>query len=241
METLAFKLLIPTILIVLSLFLGLYITNQLFTFKFDLRDVFEQTPTTPPQMNLKLNGVDGDWAIIGFLADKEAESALMTQKSIEDIKQQLDKHEIEKWEFLTKVPATFLKFNLYIYNSLQSPNNSKKVSILEVTHPNGGTSSLLPGENKVVGKDFLFKELGDVVGTIRMKLKYSNGQYMAFYDKDGKFVPQSTGQLVLGLSLQSQLLIIGGSLLFLVAIFVFLKQLILSSKDVREILSYFRS
>ena len=244
METLAFKLLIPAILIALSFLLGMFLT-KVYTLRIDLPKAFQTNPAPPPTIGIKLNGVDGDSADIGFNFPQNAtgsEKLKITDKNVEEIKAALSAAEFEKWDTMTKLPSAFFTFDLLIYSSPIAPNNGKKDTKFQATTLGGKDIQIFPGQTVRIGEGFKFQNLDEMLSRMQLTL-ISTGTpiYQVFYDKNGNFVPQSTGTLIIRPSSFSQILINAASLALIVALFSLLKTLVLSGKDVKNFIEHFSS
>lgn len=242
-ELLTFKILVPLLLITVSVLFALHLSS-FFNLRIDLTKAFDVTSHPEPALRVPIAGAAGDraWVNLNF-PDEEARSfevAIMSRSSSEEIRNQLNAVELEKWDFLSRLPSALIKFNVYVYSDPVSPNNGKLGQTFKVKRPNSKDVVLVAGESVLVASNFKFNELLDVIKDIELHLE-SPMMSTTFEDNKGRIVPQTTGSLYIRASLVSQLYILMASLGVVIALFSAVKTLLLSAKDVRELISHFSS
>lgn len=245
---LAYKILVPIVLILVPALVIAWCLSSLFSLKLDFTQAFkpETSPVPDPDnggVSLRLNGVDGDSAIIGFRfpnSQDGSEQLSVTEKNLEEIKSGLSRFEINRWEFLTNLPVEVFRFDIFLHSFPTSPNNAKGASYYLVTKPNGEVTKVLPGEKFQLARGAEVENLPNILAQTNIKLVYEHGLYQNFYDVDGFLVSQATGELIIKPTVLIQLLIIFGAWIFVVAFLTLLKQTILSSRDLQEVIDFLK-
>lgn len=246
----ALKLLAPTLILGAVFLLSWFLTNR-FSLKLDFSQAFKSNTQPPPQpasggISVVLNGVAGDHAVVGFTFPSDStttssENLAVEQKNLDEIVAGLNQIETEQWEFLTNLPASIFRFDVILNSYPNSLNNAKKASYYLVTDQNGVVHKVLPGENITLAHGFKIADLTAALSKVHIKLVYDNGMYQNFYDPQGQLVSQATGALSIKPTIFLQLLIILGVWAFVVAFLLLVKQTILSSQDVREVIDFFQN
>lgn len=238
------KFLAPLILLfaVVLIFLSLV---RYFTLRLDLTSAFniQVTPQTPQDgIFIKLNGVDGDSAIVGISTSESgaSEEIEFTGKNLDNIKAGLNKFQLGQWEFMTKLPEAAFRFNVYLLSDSDSPNKAKKIGNFVVSVASGTPFSIPPGKYRLLGNNVPIAEISETIENTNIKLVYEDGWYNAFYDEQGNFISQSTGTLVLKPTVFTQLLMVIGVWTFAIAFIALTKQTLLLGKDILETVDYLR-
>lgn len=233
--------------VAISLFLAFLLTNK-FTLELDFSKIFKPIPSSSPQpqtggMSVRLRGVDGDFADVGFKFPQEKtslEGLKIEEKNINEIKQSLNNLEIDQWEFLTNLPKSIFRFDITLDNSTSSPNNGKSGSYYLVNQVSGSQLKIFTGQKDTIIQSVRLENLPEELSKTKIELLNDGGIYHKFYDKEGNFISQSTGSLIIKPTIFLQFLIIFASLVFVTTTLVLLKQIIMSARDVNEVINYFK-
>jgi|SRR3989344_1005354 len=211
-----------------------------FTFTLDFSDSFTATPQPAPKLSIKLNGVSGDSAIVGFDGFEEprsAEELIITPGALEKLKNHLDGSALERWEFFSKLPTSIFKFKAWIVSDTNSPNNAKKASYFLVTIGSSDPEKILPGSKIPLTGNFGIQDLLLAIPTIKTELYY-NGFFNNFYSAEGDFVSQATGKLVIKPSSFTIFIILLGSWLLALSFVGLVKQTIITSGDLDPVAKF---
>lgn len=211
------------------------------TLRMDLSRVFKTTVQPPPPMAIKLQGVDGDSAIIGFGSREGSEKVPFVGKNLAEVKAGLSKIQIDQLEFITSITSTVFRFDVWIVSYPDSPDNAKKVSYFEVVDSEGVVNKIAPGKSLKIIRSSKMDDLADIISATDIKLVYENGLYQNFFDEDGNLVSQATGELVVAPAPLTQLFVFLGVWAFIVGLLFLVKQTLLSSKDLKEILEFIKT
>lgn len=239
---------VPLVIVFVFLLFSLGVISYL-TLRLDLSKIFKTTPQPAPTpatggLSVKIAGVDGDSAVVGFRFPKSASSSeeiLFTGKNLEEIELGLNKIETDRLEGLTNLPSTVFRFNVSLISYPDSPNKAKKASYFLVTDSSGVVQKVFPGESLTFIKNVKIGDLPSILSASDIKLVYENGMYQNFYDTEGNLVSQATGELVVKPTPLVQLLIILGVWAFIIALLALIKQTILSSQDVNAIIDFVKA
>ena len=228
------KFILPAIIVAVTLLISYLIWTSL-ELDLDITQVFNSNPTPAPSGNaglsITLKGVDGDSAQVGFMpTGGDSESAAMTSKTSEQLQKSLGRVDFAQWQSLTNLPTSIFRFNAYLVSATSSPNNSKKVSYFLVTQGSIQTR-IAPGGAMELVHDFDLSNLPKLLAGTEIKLGYENGMYMNFFDKNGNFVSQSTGQVQIRTTFFTKILIFFGVWAFVVGALTLAKQTLVSGKD----------
>lgn len=238
------KVALPLIIIFVAALLSLYFISAYFTLRLDLSKVFKTSVQPAPSpatggISVRLGGIDGDSAIIGFqfpATDNSSEDIPFTEKNLEEIRSSLTSIESDQIEFLTGLPASIFRFNLYLVSYKDSPNKAKKASYFLVRDSSGSATKVLPDQSVMLAKNITLDNLVNVISLKTISLIYTNGMYQNFYDQGGNIVSQATGELVIKPTVKIQFLIFLGLWTFIIAFLTLLKQTIGSSKDLQDVI-----
>jgi len=127
-----------------------------------------------------------------------------------------------------------------LYSHLGSPNNSKKISYYLVTDFHGIAHKVLPGEKIMLARNSKIGDLPTTLSRVGIDLIYENGLYQNFYDKDEEFVSQATGSLLIKPTALLQVMLFFGAWVFVIAALLLVKQTVMSSSDLKEMLVYLK-
>lgn len=246
------KLLIPITILFAAFLLACWIVSYL-TLRLDFSKIFSATvlPAPTPDtdgLSIHINGTDGDFAVVGFAApgaeltfpERISEEIVIEGKNLDEIRTALNAIEVEKFEFLTLLPSSVFRFDIYLRNDTSSPNNAKKISHYVISQ--GGTSrKLLPGAHIALARNAKFDDLSKTLTSMQIALVYQHGLYQSFYDSTGKLVSQATGTLVIKPTMFVQFLVFLASWTFVIALFTLFKETILSGREATSLLEYLKA
>src|SRR5258708_1447113 len=220
----------PLLIVLLASFL---ITRILcwwvFTLNLSLEQAFKSTPKTDwGGISLKLKGVAGDSAIVGFnpfSTGSSSEELLLSPKTVEEIRSSFSDADLDRWKFLTGLSPSLFQFNLLLVSNNSSPNNGKKkCSYFSVNIASDTAIKVLPGQKVYLKRGLKVDDLAQTISSIKISFIDDFPIYDLFYDQDGKFVSQATGRIIVTPTWTTQVLIFFGAWVFIIALLALIKQ-----------------
>lgn len=255
---------IPLVVFLLSMNVALVICNGFLSMALDLPQAFETVNAPPPSpkdssgVSIQINGIDGGRLILGLPmphrdVGDSGKSAMrwdgyvserlhLTPKKLRDIESSLNNLDPKKWEILTKLPSPIFRFDLHLFSDSLSPNMTKKISSFLLTTARGDTATVLPGHSIILGRDLQLDDISKTLASTKLDMSYRIGimaQYMAAYDKGGKFVSNATGTIFVLPTIFTGVVVFSAVILLVLSTIAVLKRTLLLSKDFREIEEFF--
>ena len=246
----------PLLILALVSISTTYICSSYLTLDIDFNQAYDVVVQQPPTkensegLSIKLNGLDGGKAIIGFRPpnfkhengnvrieekEKSSENLILSPKKSDEIQAKLSELNPQKWQVLTNLPSPIFKYNLNIYSDPRSPNNAKISSYYLIRNSKGVDVKLIPGQQIQLGSHLRIDEISREIALTNISLVYEHGIYMNFYDRDGKLISQATGTIIINPTLLTIISVFVGIWVVLLGLLKLLKETLLLPNDVKQI------